>query len=166
MFDIHAAITAFGLPKFWGAQLILPSKFDFQEWEHLIYSDSDRESITFLKFCFPASYRGCVPTPSHINHSSTSRYPRHVQHCVEREVSEGAMLSPFKHLPFFLWCQTNPLLTLPMKDSPDRRVIMDLSWPLPTLHSVNGGTRKNEFLGLPKKMHLPSVHGGSLQPYS
>ena len=34
---------------------------------------------------------------------------------------------------------------------------MDLSWPLPPLHSVNEGTPKDEFLGEPKKMHLPSV---------
>ena len=41
------------------------------------------------------------------------------------------MLGPFKHLPFFLWCQTNALLTCPKKDSDKRRVIIDLCWPPP-----------------------------------
>ena len=59
------------------------------------------------------------------------------------------MLGPFKHLPFFPWCQRDPLLTHPKKDSPD------ISWPLSPLHSVNGCTPKDEFLGVPKKMNLP-----------
>ena len=34
---------------------------------------------------------------------------------------------------------------------------MDLSWPLPPGFSVNGCTPKESFLGVHKKMHLPSA---------
>ena len=67
------------------------------------------------------------------------------------------MLSPFDAPPFSPWTQTNPLLTREKKDSKQRRVIMDLSWPLPPGLSVNGGTPRDHFLGAPRKMHLPSA---------
>ena len=66
-------------------------------------------------------------------------------------------VGPFDHPPFTPWTQTNPLLTRPKKDSHLRRVVMDLSWPLPPGVSVNGGTPKESFLGVSKKMHLPST---------
>ena len=50
------------------------------------------------------------------------------------------MLGPFPRPPYIPWCQTNPLLTHPKRNSTDRRVIMDLSLPLPLLISVNSGT--------------------------
>ena len=34
---------------------------------------------------------------------------------------------------------------------------MDLLWPLPPGVSTNGGTPRDSFLGVPKKMHLPSA---------
>ena len=67
------------------------------------------------------------------------------------------MLDPFAQPLFLQWCQTNPLLTGSNKDSADRMVIMDLSWPLPPEQSVNGGTPMDQFLGVPKMMHLPSA---------
>ena len=42
-------------------------------------------------------------------------------------------------------------------NSTDRRVIMDPSWPLPPLISINSGTPRESFLGSYKKMHLPSA---------
>lgn len=34
---------------------------------------------------------------------------------------------------------------------------MDLSWPQPAGHSVNRGTPNDTYIGLLKKMHLPSA---------
>ena len=36
------------------------------------------------------------------------------------------------------------------------RVILDLSWPKPQTPSVNGGTPRDTYPGVPKKMRLPS----------
>ena len=67
------------------------------------------------------------------------------------------MLGPFPQPPFTPWCQTNPLLTRPKRNSTDRWIIMDLSGPLPPLISINSGTPRESFLGSYKKMHLPSA---------
>ena len=68
------------------------------------------------------------------------------------------MLGPFPQPPFTPWCQTNPLLTHPKCNSPDRMVIMDLSWSLPPLISINSGTPRESFLDAYKKVHLPQLH--------
>ena len=43
------------------------------------------------------------------------------------------------------------------KDSTCRRVITDLSWPLPPSSSINGGIPKDTYLSVPKRMRLPSA---------
>ena len=63
----------------------------------------------------------------------------------------------FPRPPFIPWCQTNTLLTHPKCNSTDRRIIMDLSWPLPPFIRINGGTPRESYLGSYKKMHLPSA---------
>ena len=64
-------------------------------------------------------------TPAANNHA------RHMVVYIMKELKHGAMISLFTAPPFYHWCQTNPLLTRPKKDSRDRMVIMDLLWPLP-----------------------------------
>ena len=67
------------------------------------------------------------------------------------------MLGPFNHQPFKQWTQINPLMTRPKKNTTERRVIMDLSWPKPPGVSVNGHTPKESYLGVPYKLRLPSA---------
>ena len=155
MFQIYAAVMAQGLPNFLGAKCPLPSNFNFDEWDHLVHIDADTETFAFFKYDFPTSYQGPIPNPYGKKHASATRHPSHIKKYIEREVSEGDMLGPFSQPPFSPWCQTNPLLTRPKKESPDRRVIMDLFWPPPPQLSVNGGM--HTFLGIPKKMHFPSA---------
>ena len=75
------------------------------------------------------------------------------------------MLSPFSVPPFQPWGQVNPLLIRHKKDSKDRRVIMDLSWRFTPGCSVNGGTPKDTYLGLPNKTHLLSAPDNYVIPY-
>ena len=49
----------------------------------------------------------------------------------------------------------SPLNTVPKKDSSDRRVVLDLSFPMG--ESVNDAIPKDSYLGIPGRLHLPSV---------
>ena len=62
---------------------------------------------------------------------------------------------PLITLPSHPGVRSTPLLTRPKKDSTCRRVIMDISWLLPLGSSINGGTPRNTYLGMSKKMRLP-----------
>ena len=158
MLALFTCVVSYRDHNFCGARIPIPANLHLPQWAELCYNDDDDfRTLSFLTYGFPAGYAGPIPTPSHINHPSAISHSRHVATYVCKELGEGAMLGPFDAPPFSPWTQTNPLLTCEKKDSTQRRVIMDLSWPLPPGLSVNGGTPKDCFFGAPKKMHLPSA---------
>ena len=69
---------------------------------------------------------------------------------------EADHLGPFLHTPFTPWCQTSPLMIDPKKESTNRCVILDLSWPHLPQGNINGGIPRDCYLWAPKKMHLHS----------
>ena len=87
--------------------------------------------IACLKYVFPASYQGPVPTPSGNNQASATQFPSDIKKYIDTEVREGTMLGLLSQPPFTPWCQTNPLFTRPKNDSPDHPVNMHLSRPPP-----------------------------------
>ena len=90
------------------------------------------------------------------NHVSATAHHTNIAHYIITEIGHMAMLGLFDHSPFTPWCQINPLLTRPKKDSTSRSLIMALSSPLPPGSSVSGGTPKDTYLGVPKKIRHPS----------
>ena len=154
--QIDNEMVAQGHPNFEGAKITLPSNLVF--WETIIHTDEDARTVKFLRYGFPAGYEGPVPTPSSGNHVSAINHCIDVAVYVNKELSEESMLRPFDKPPFMLWCQTNPLLTWPKKDSVNCRVIMDLCWALPPSRSINGSTPRDTFFGQSRKIHLPSAH--------
>ena len=88
------------LPNFLGEKFQFSSNFNFDEWEHLVHTDADRETVSFFRYGFPASYPGSVPTPSDRNHPSSLPRPRGISKYIVKEVSEGAMLVPSEQPPF------------------------------------------------------------------
>ena len=113
--------------------------------------------MQYLWFGLPAGYEDPPPTPTFHNHPSALHHSSDVAAYILKELRKRAMVGPFDHPPFTPWTQTNPLLSRPRKDYNLHQVIMDLSWPLPLGVSVNGCTPKESFLGIHKKMHLPSA---------
>lgn len=75
MFQIYTTVTAQGIPNFLGAKCPLPSNFNFDEWNQLLNTDADHETIAFLQYSFPASYEGPIPTPFGHNHASATPHP-------------------------------------------------------------------------------------------
>ena len=41
----------------------------------------------------------------------------HVKAYVDKEVEKGALLGPFKDIPFKPWAQINPIMSRPKRDS-------------------------------------------------
>ena len=63
-------------------------------------------------------------------------------------------MGPFEHSPFTPWNRTNPLMTRPKRDSQDRRVILDLSYPEGA--SVNAQIPCQSLLDATFKLRLPT----------
>ena len=129
------------------ARIQLPSKLIFDEWECIVDTSEDNANVEFLRFGFPAGYTGPVPTPKSGNHPLANCHLQDLVVYIVKELGHGAMLGPFLTPRFQPWCQINPLLTRPTKDSRNRRFIMDLSWPHPPRVSINRNILKDTYLG-------------------
>ena len=162
MLDIYRVVIACGQPNFRGARLPLPSNFDFHQLAAIPHTPANQQVLQYLRYGFPVGFQGPIPTPSFGNHSSSVNHPRDVKVYIATELAEGAMLGPFSQPPFTHWCQTNPLLTHPKSNSSDRRVIMDLSWPLPSLVSAASTVAPLESLSELIQEDAPAISPGFL----
>ena len=62
------------------------------------------------------------------------------------ELAHGSMIDPFDLPPFMPWTQVSPMMTRPKRNSDNRRVIVNLSYP--KYKGVNAGIVKGTYLGL------------------
>ena len=154
MMDIYERVKATGVPNHQGARIPLPRGLNIPTWRRLTADHQDTSLIDLLEYGFPLGYEGPIPTLSYSNHMSATCYPDHVQAYLQTETSAGAMLGPFRDLPFS-WTQISPLMTRPKRNSYQRRIIVDLSYP--PGGSVNHFTPKDTYCGQLAKVKLPSV---------
>ena len=129
MLSIQAKVAMDGRYNFVGCRIPLPTNLNIAAWRAMAVGYEDQQVIDFLEFGFPASYSGPIPDSTYTNHASARQHPQHIAKYVAKEVAEGAMLGPHSAPMFAPWSQVNPLLTRPKKDTTDRRVIVDLSFP-------------------------------------
>jgi hypothetical protein len=136
---IYDLVRASGAPNFLSARVPLPHQLNIARWREYLHGHTDVALVDFLEYGFPIGFNPSHPLEStDRNHASALLHPLHVQTYLDKEIDSQAMLGPFDAPPFWPWCHLNPIMTRPKKDSQDRRVILDMSWPLHA--SVNGGT--------------------------
>lgn len=154
---IYDAVHSTGLPNYLSARIPLPHGLNMPVWRsYLQCYDQDPLLCDFLEFGWPINYTSDTPpTPVTANHGSALAFPRDVQAYLDRERSLSALLGPFSQQPFSPCFQTSALMTRPKKNSTERRIILDLSWPL--LHSVNAGIPRDTYCGVPYKLRLPTA---------
>ena len=88
------------------------------------------------------------------NHKSAIEYPRDIEAYLTEELQFKAIVGPFDHHP----CpggHISPFLTIEKPNYDNRRVIVDLSWPLG--QSVNAGIDKTSYLGTDFLLTLPTI---------
>ena len=74
---------------------------------------------------------------------------------IEKEIQMGAIIGPFESIPFKCPVAISPISTRPKKESVDRRIILDCSWPIGA--SLNDGLDKFTDLGEPIKLKYPTI---------
>ena len=109
--------------------MVLPSNFNFKFLEAYLHDYHDKQIIEFLKFGFPVDCTPPVKNPGiPTNHNGAIDFPAQVQEQLDSEVALGGILGPFKEIPFSN-PRFSPLNSVPKKDSSNRRLILDLSFP-------------------------------------
>lgn len=144
------------LPNFMHAKIPVPSGLKVDQWELALHYYHDKQLCMYLRYGWPIGYlhhRPPVAIP--VNHKSALEFPDHVSKFIDVELSHHALVGPFTHPPFHPWNRLSPLMTRPKKNSPDRRVIVDLSFPSGL--DVNSGIDITNILGQNVTYSLPSI---------
>ena len=116
---------------------------------------SDAEVMEFLEFGWPIHVEpGSIIEASHCNHQGAKEFPREMEEYF-KEIKAGHLAGYFKEDPFSGKLNTSPLNTVAKKDSVERSVILNLSFPSGA--AVKEGVPKDSYLGTSFRLLLPSV---------
>ena len=152
---IYDRVRMSAKPNYRGCKIPVPSGLNIPAWRRKADLIKDASLIDMLECGFPAGFTGSsIPRQGVANHGSGTKFPEDVRQYLGKECRLGAMLGPFAAPPFQGWNRLNPIMTRPKRASTERRVILDLSYPLGD--SVNAAIPANELDGCPFKMRLPN----------
>ena len=152
----HAAIRRSGVPNFKGCRFPVNSGINLSFLEEKLSDYGDKQVIELLRFGFPVNYEGQGPGEiMSVNHKGARQFSAEVDKYIDKESQLGAIIGPFARNPLNCDLKLNPLNTTPKRDSDERRVIVDLSFPRNA--SVNSGIDRHTYLGEPVRLKYPSV---------
>lgn len=154
--SVYSTIKDTNLPNYLGAKIRVPSCLNIQQWRVVLSDYHDRDLCDLLDYGWPVGYlKDTPPSAVRSNHPSAEAGARHIQDFINKEKSFNAILGPFQHQPFDPWTRLSPLMTRPKKDSDERRVIVDLSFP--DGEDVNSGINIDSYFGTSIRYNLPSI---------
>ena len=130
--------------------------WNLDKLENLLHDYKDKETVTFLKYSWPISHNGetgstDIPTNwpgAFQNKSDVSQY-------FDKELPNKAVLGPFQENPFGNKAYLLPLNMRDKKDSLEKRIIMDMSFPKG--NSINDGIDKDTYLDEQISLKYPTV---------
>ena len=135
-------------------RVLVQGQQNVENWRNFLSNYWDKQLIDLLTFGFPLDFDRSRPLNTTIgNHKSAQQFPGQVQGYLDKKISHGAILGPFKDLPFKI--HTSPLMTRPKQDSGKCRTILDLSWPNGA--SLNARVTPDVYLETYFKLTYPSI---------
>ena len=158
MVELHERVFASGLPNYRGLRIPLVSKLNIPQWRSYLSDYHDNVIVDYLEFGWPVGYdyeQFGFPVSQLRNHSGATNYPRDLALYLDTELARQSVAGPFSSPPFSGRLAVSPLNSVPKKDSPERQIILDLSWPLNT--SVNAGIDKSLHEGVEFSLTHPTV---------
>ena len=154
--SIYAATRSTAVPNFLATRERVPSDLNIETWKKYLTEHHDYGLLDLLTYGFPSNYSAIgPPTATYRNHKEKQDYSDHIKEYVDKERRLGALLGPFPVPPFSPWFQCSPMMTREKTNSPQRRIIVDMSHPKG--RSVNSGIPRREYLGHPHTYTLPAV---------
>ncbi len=148
-----------GVPNFKLCRIpVVNSKLKISVWREKLVDYSDNIVCEYLEYGFPLDYnrnKKLNYDDSGRNHKGARDFPEFISQYFERECNASRVIGPFEKNPFSVPLVTSPLNSVPKPGEQDRRVIVDLSWPIG--NSVNDGISKDFYLDEPIELRYTSV---------
>ena len=125
-------------------------------WRALLQGYEDRVICDFLEFGWPLGHTNqTLPVFDLRTHRGALTFPSAVKEYISSDISLGRVAGTFADPPFHDGFVVSPLNTVAKRDSNERRVIVDLSWPCGS--SVNDGIPSGYFLGELLELNYPII---------
>ena len=146
-----------GYPNRWGAKIPIRPNWNIELFHSLLEGYYDIDIIEWMKYGWPIGRLPTMMDPecTFKNHTGATEYPQALDKYIHKESEYEAIIGPLEAIPFTQHTGISPLSTRPKKDSEDRRVIVDLSYP--PGRSVNDGIIKNNYLGFHATLTFPKT---------
>lgn len=155
-FDTYSRIKATAKPNCFAARIPIDSNLVIPAWRHELAQYHDAILCDYLEFGWPLGYHSDVsPETTKKNHPSGEAHLPHISEFIAKELSHRAVLGPFHQDPFEPWVRYSPIMTRPKRDSHQRRVILDLSFPKGS--AVNDGIAVDNHFGQDISYTLPTI---------
>ena len=153
----HYQVCQGGYPNRWGAKVELEHRWSLDKLAEYLEGYEDTEIVEWLRYGWPAGRLPTLPEPgwARKNHAGATEFPEALDKYISKEASRQAVMGPYNKIPFHTKVGISPLSTRPKKGSQERRVILDLSFPIG--QAVNDGMVKDQYLGFPAKLTFPKV---------
>ena len=163
---LHQEMLDGGYPNRWGARRLVNTKWNLEHFKELLRDYEDNEVVEWIRYGWPMGRLPTLPDPgiSNINHKGAVEFPQALEAYIRKEAAHGAVMGPYKKIPFRNKIGISPLSTPPKKDSEERCIILDLSYPIG--NAMNDGIVKDEYLGLMAKLTFPRVDDFALRIYT
>ena len=153
---MHRSVALTGEPNYRVARIPVFSALNIAKWRELLQHYPDNVICDFLEFGWPIGYMSdTLPIFDFRTHRGALTFPDQVNTYLSKEVQLGRIAGPFDKAPFMQGFVLSPLNTVEKRDSEERRVIVDLSWP--SGHSVNDGIPSDSYLGAPLSLRYPTI---------
>ena len=141
--------------NFLKCQVVIKSQLNPDVWESLLKDYLNQQLIYLIRYGFPLDFDPLSSlTQEDTNHNSAIHYPEDIEAYLEEELKFKAILGPFQEPPLPN-LHHSPFMTREKPRAPNRRVIIDLSYPKG--QSVNAGVHRDTYLGTPFILTLPKI---------
>ena len=133
------------------------SAWNLELLDSLLTDYEDSDIVEWLRYGWPTGRLPTLKTPvlNTKSHRGALDYPEQMTKYIEKETRYKAVLGPFDKIPFTHNIGISPLSSRPKKGSQDRRVILDLSFPIGD--SVNDGIPKDTYMGFQARLTFPKT---------
>ena len=161
--EAHEAVVNSGKYNFEGCRIPVNTRMNINYMRSLLKDYKDKRVCDFLEFGFPMGVSPDFVLQSvnkkdlwkFRNHKGATDFPDDINKYLQKEIKQKSILGPFKTCPFSSGIKISPLNSVPKKDSNERRVILDLSYPKG--NSVNDFISKEFYLEEKIDLMYPKV---------
>ena len=99
---LHNQVLELGYPNRWGAKIPVNTKWNLQLLQELLEGYEDQEVTEWLKYGWPIGRLPTLPPPqlSYKNQKGAQEHPEALEKYIQKEQSHGAIMGPYKNIPF------------------------------------------------------------------